>query len=311
LCIAESGGSTEDTPVRSRAAFTLIELLVVIGIIAILIGLLLPAVQQVRATAARMSCQGNLHQIVLAAHHYESVRGVLPPGTITQPDPLSRLSVHVALLPYIEQQTVYQRSLSDCQGMPINYIAPPHAGLRTLVKVYQCPADDSQQYLHRTSHGDVVAVTGYLGVTGLGTDSPNRPSGVLYTGSLIRMTDITDGTTSTLLIGERPPTPDYENGWWYIYSAVSEPVLAVRGLRQYADSSANLRAYETCPPGPYPYRDGGVNDICDVNHFWSRHRGGANFAFCDGSVRFVRYEADPILAALATRAGGEVVGLPD
>ncbi len=302
---------------RIRSAFTLIELLVVIAIVAVLVSLLLPAVQKVRSAAARMSCQNNLKQIALAAHNYESARGALPPGTINPPDPLSGLSVHVALLPYLEQDAIYRRASADCLNYPVTYIAPPHAGLHTLVKTFQCPADDRQQYRHRTSKGDVVALTGYLGVSGLGSDpyilkSGYRMSGVIYSGSRTRVTDITDGTANTLLFGERPPSPDYQCGWWYMFSAltIGETFLPVRGLRGYADGSASLPAYGACPPGPYPYTNGDINNICDANHFWSVHTGGANFAFCDGSVKFLTYSADAILPALATRAGGEVVEAP-
>lgn len=297
-----------------RAAFTLVELLVVIGIIAVLIGLLLPAVQNVRSAAARTQCQNNLKQIALATHNYESARGVLPPGVIAGPDPQYGLNVHVALLPHLEQEAISQQSIIDCRNYPITYITPPHAGLRTQVKVYQCPADDRQQYLHRTSKGDVVALTGYLGVSGLGSDPfilgfGFRMSGVIYSGSRTKMTDITDGTTNTLLFGERPPSPDYLCGWWYTFSYlnIGSPYLPVRGMRGYADGSAGLPEYGACPPGPYAYASGDINNICDANHFWSRHSGGANFAFCDGSVKFLRYSADAILPALATRAGGEVV----
>ncbi len=301
---------------RTRSAFTLIELLVVIAIVALLIGLLLPAVQKVRSAAARMSCQNNLKQIALAAHNYESARGVLPPGNIGSPE-LFALSVHVALLPYLEQDAIYQRALSDCRDYPvIRQMVGLHAGLHTLVKAFQCPADDRQQYRHRTSHGDVVALTGYLGVSGLGSDplidrSGIRMSGVIYGGSRTKVTDITDGTSNTLLFGERPPSPDYESGWWYIFSATGGPFLPVRGRALYVDGSVNLPAYKGCPPGPYPYAPGDVNNICDASHFWSVHSGGANFAFCDGSVRFLSYSADSVMPALATRAGGESVAVPD
>jgi prepilin-type N-terminal cleavage/methylation domain-containing protein/prepilin-type processing-associated H-X9-DG protein len=296
---------------RNRSAFTLIELLVVIAVIAVLIGLLLPAVQSVRQAAARMSCSNNLKQIALASHNYESARGALPPGVILPPGPLFALNVHVALLPYLEQEAVYRQAEADCQNYPITHLAPPHAGLKTLVKVYQCPADDRQSWLHRTSNGQVVAVTGYLGVSGVGDDSPQE--GVLYFGSKTRVTDIRDGTSNTLLLGERPPTPDYLGSWWYISFAhtASEPYLPVRALRGTPEPSTLGPAYAACPPGPYSFTDGDVKSVCHAYHFWSRHPSGAHFAFCDGSVKFLRYSADAILPALATRAGGEVVAVPD
>jgi prepilin-type processing-associated H-X9-DG protein/prepilin-type N-terminal cleavage/methylation domain-containing protein len=296
---------------RHRSALTLVELLVVIAIMAILLGLVLTAVQSARGAAAQTYCKNNLRQIALAAHNYQVASGALPPGEVLPPSPVAFLNTHVVLLPYLEQGDLYQLAVEDCQNIPIHYSPPPHTGVHTLVKAYQCPADDRQHWLHRTAQGYVVAVTGYLGVSGVGASDP--PSGVLYTGSATKLTDITDGTTNTLLFGERPPTPDYLCSWWYIaYAAVaSEPFLPVDALRGHVELYVLGLPYIECPPGPYSYTDGDLVNVCHAYHFWSRHANGANFAFCDGSVKFLPYLiGDNVLAALATRAGGETINLP-
>jgi prepilin-type processing-associated H-X9-DG protein len=94
-------------------------------------------------------------------------------------------------------------------------------------------------------------------------------------------------------------------------AVVSEPFLPVRALRGIPEGSTLGAPYLACPPGPYAYTDGDLKSVCHAYHFWSRHPGGAHFAFCDGSVKFLRYSADAVLPALATRAGGEVAVVPD
>ncbi|VTR91072.1 Uncharacterized protein OS=Planctomyces limnophilus (strain ATCC 43296 / DSM 3776 / IFAM 1008 / 290) GN=Plim_3197 PE=4 SV=1: N_methyl_2: SBP_bac_10 [Gemmata massiliana] len=288
-----------------RSGFTLIELLVVIAIIAVLIGLLLPAVQKVRDAAARVRCTNNLKQISLASLNYEATTRALPPGHAPKSSPLTTLSWLTHLLPHIEQDSVWQQTLSDCASMPITQLAPPHAGLRTPVRAYMCPADSRTTEAHRTRFGLLVALTDYLGVAGAGTDPTN---GVLYVGSKVRINDIRDGASNTLLVGERPPSPDYFFGWWYSPSASPVAGQAVLGV----GSNKDFHELSTmgCPDGPYPFQRGKVDDICDAHHFWSFHPGGANFAFCDGSVRFTPYSADRMLPALATRSQGEIAELP-
>lgn len=126
----------------------------------------------------------------------------------------------------------------------------------------------------------------------------------------MRFTDITDGTSNTLLVGERPPSKDLWYGWWYAGfgaggNGTADMVLGVR---------------ENIPPGdafipdcgglPARFAPGRIDNMCDAFHYWSLHSGGANFLFADGSVRFLAYSADAVLPALATRAGGEVVEVP-
>jgi prepilin-type processing-associated H-X9-DG protein len=143
----------------------------------------------------------------------------------------------------------------------------------------------------------------------LGTDMKAR-NGVLYLDSAVRLTDVRDGTSNTLLIGERPPPGNLLYGWWYggIGQDGEGSVEVVLGARELNHSSMGQGG---CPYGPYSFRFGDAKDLCSRFHFWSPHPGGAHFAFADGSVRFLTYSADPILPALATRAGGEAVTVPD
>ncbi len=293
---------------NSRRAVTLIELLVVTAIIATLIGLLLPAVQKVRSAAARTQCQNNLKQLGLATMSYESARGTLPAGAraAAPNEPYKYLSWIGQVLPELEQEPLWSATVSAYAARPKNPFVLPHLGILTPLKVVSCPADDRQSVAHNTHQGLRVAVTGYLGNAGRDF---RTPSGVLYYGSRTRVTDILDGTSNTLLVGERPPSPDYWFGWWYAGAGVQGTSVAdtVLGVRELNISASDYTA--ACPQGPYNFRAGKPTEMCDTFHFWSPHAGGANFAFCDGSVRFLRYDADAVLPALATRAGGEVVAL--
>jgi prepilin-type processing-associated H-X9-DG protein len=171
----------------------------------------------------------------------------------------------------------------------------------TPVPAFECPADPRVTVPHFT-HNHYVAPTSYLGSFGT---NYQRPDGVLFLDSKVRFTDVTDGTSNTLLVGERPPSPDFWYGWWYTGDGTegtgdTDMTLGVRELRGDDPSTAD------CPAGPYAFKNGQLDQQCDVFHFWSPHDGGANFAFCDGSVRFLGYSVDPLMPALATRAGSEV-----
>ena len=289
-----------------RHGFTLIELLVVLAVVSVLVGLLLPAVQKVRAAAARTQCQNHLKQIALAAHNAESSAGTLPPGLTlaTKGEPYPYLGWLGRLLPQVEQEPLWKLSVTAYENRPNNPFALPHLGIMTPVKVYSCPADARQSEVRDTHQNLRVAVGGYLGV--LGTDYQAK-NGVLFAGSKVRLTDITDGTSNTLLAGERPPSPDFWLGWWYASGAVGGSGDTTLGVRELNSGTEPYTAM--CPKGPYTFRPGKVDEQCDAFHFWSLHSGGANFAFCDGSVRFLPYTADAVLPALSTRAGGEVVPL--
>lgn len=294
---------------RSRA-FTLIELLVVIAIIAILMGLLLSAVQKVRSAAARMQCQNAARQLGLALHNYHDARQAFPPGhrSFKNPDRMPFSGWPVSVLPFLEQQALASQAEAAYRANP-NPFRPAHPGLSAVVPAFLCPADSrvlAAQTAQRTKQ--LVAFTSFLGVAGL--DAASTRDGVLYQDSHTRFADITDGTSNTLLLGERPPSADFQFGWWYAGAGqqLTGSADLVLGVRE-----SNLQVIATgspCGPGRYPFAPAkGFDDPCGMFHFWSPHGGGANFVLADGSVRFISYSADPLMPALASRAGGEVAPL--
>ena len=304
--VAHASGSD-----RHRPAFTLVELLVVIGIIGILMALLLPAVQKVRGSAARLDCQNRVKQLALALHSHHDAFHRLPPGhrSPATPDKLAYSGWTLDVLPFVEQPVIYDQARQAFRAQPFPF-NPHHPGFEVVVKAFGCPADSrvsSPQVATLTKHR--VALTSYLGVSGLNYKTKD---GMLYQDSAVRFGDVTDGLSNTLLLGERPPSADLQLGWWYagtgqVGTGSAEMILGVRDHNLLPVMSGS-----TCGPGAWPFMDAsGFRDPCGTFHYWSPHPGGANFALADGSVRFVRYAANDVLPALASRAGGEVASLPD
>ena len=298
---------------NKHRGFTLIELLVVIAIIGILIGLILSAVQNVRTAAARLDCQNRMKQLALALHNYHDSRGALPPGHIPLP-PLPNPKVFsftgwsVAILPEIEKGNHADLVAPAFQIALVPFANPPHTLINTPMPAFSCPSDDRTRSVQISAKTKLpIALTSYLGVSGTQT---SMKDGLLYSNSRIRFTDITDGTSNTLMLGERPASHDFDFGWWYAGLGQNGTGSAdlVLGVRE--PNLQPIVSGSPCGPGNYPFMAAsGFNDPCGMFHFWSPHTGGANFAFADGSVRLLRYTANPIMPALATRAGGEVVAI--
>lgn len=285
--------------------WTLLELVLVLSILSLVIGLLLAAVQKIRASAARTTCLDRTRQLGTALHSHHAAHGRFPPGVCPVRDdhPTPALAWPAHVLPYLDHEPL-AATTAAAFAVEKNFQAdPPHVGLSTIVPELTCPADPRTHSTQSVGAGRVPrAFTSYLGVAGT---RAAWEDGVLFVDSRTRLADIADGTSSTLLAGERPPSADLVFGWWYAgwgqaQDGDGDSVLGVR--------ARNRSPYAPgCPEGPYSFAPGGFADPCSAFHFWSPHAGGANFLFADGSARFLRYEADAILPALATRSGTEPV----
>jgi len=309
-------------------AFTLIELLVVISVFGILIALLLPAVQAVRETARRAHCSNNLRQIGLALQNYAQIKGVLPPGYVSRWDPVFLRETGAGwgwasmILPQLEQNPIYNQI-----NFPVKLPDPTLATVRTVpIAIYFCPSDDmpttwmASAGLVEVSKGAIaeltipiceVAGSNYVGVYGVGEPGV-AGDGVFFRNTSVRISEITDGLSQTMAVGERAIQLLKGRGQatW---------VGAVPGARFW--SCDILAGGDPDATGPCVGEDGsgmtlghtgeghGPGDpYSDVNQFISRHGRGAHFLFCDGHVNYLKLSMDyATYKALSTRSASEIV----
>jgi prepilin-type N-terminal cleavage/methylation domain-containing protein/prepilin-type processing-associated H-X9-DG protein len=290
-----------------RRGFTLIELLVVIAIIAILIGLLLPAVQKVREAALRAKCQNNLKQLGLAAHNYHGSFRVFPPGYVPGP-PAKNDGVFIQLLPYVEQDNVYKLWKFTPAGQQ-NWGSTAQAGTTApsanVVPTYMCPIGGGAVDITENWSGYNFGITCYLANSGTRSYAVEAKDGIFFGNSKVRIGDVADGTSNTLLFGERNYKQPPVNGctqdtWdWGAWGAATGVIYDMGDTHGSSRVPINTVCSATI----------GENDR--LNAFGSLHAGGANFSFADGSVRFLADSLDLVtLQALSTRAKAEVFTMP-
>ena len=285
-----------------RRAFTFIELMMVVGIIAVLIALLLPAIQSAREQARRTQCFNNLLQLGIAMGNYASTHTVLPPGVVNDKGPIVNLpnGYHhgwaVQILPFIGRNNVYHRvNLEESVYSASNFTVRG-----VVISTYLCPSDSRRVASNYAGcHHDVEAAI----------DADNH--GVLYLNSHVRYDEITDGPAQTILLGESVYDDPSTLGW----TSGTSATLRNTG-HPLNDPTTTYTLFKNTPQLSNDERLAAVKQMADdgilpiefVGGFSSRHPLGSNFVFCDGAVRFLKNSVSQrVYQLLGHRADGEPI----
>lgn len=288
-----------------RRGFTLIELLVVIAIIAILMALLLPAVQQAREAARRTSCRNNLRQFAVAFHNYHDTHQCFPPGYVFKPGSQGNAAGAgwgSMLLPFLEQSTTFNQ---------LDFSEPVYSSVNAATRmihlpVFLCPSDtvSGSGFVEMGSSAERYAMASYVGSFGPPDldDTQEKRDGLFSRNSKSRIADIIDGTSSTLMLGERENGPFRRAGSHGVhFSYETTWFSAVRDFDDPSDDHGHMVLFQTgnVPNSP-------LSDDRDVS---APHVGYANFLFADGHVQIISENVDfQLYQSLSTKGGGEVVG---
>ena len=310
--------SNSDSQAARRRGFTLIELLVVIAIIAVLIALLLPAVQQSREAARRTQCKNNLKQIGLAMHNYNADTSRLPIGVMRQGVGTTGLAITVSgytwyrrILPYIDQAVIYNQYNENANYYSAN---PNRACSQTPIPMLRCPSDFPVAFFNNIPQYNYLV---NVGNTNVGKNTP--VNGAVYsagpfdfssttTGTCSTFAQITDGSSNTMMMGEvrvGATSPDYRGLVQYAMFATMTgnlpPNTPIADLTQSGD----------CVSSPDLLRAAGSTTNYNYQiSMRSRHVGGAHALLCDGSVRFFSNNIDlNTIRAISTMGGSEQVSI--
>jgi prepilin-type N-terminal cleavage/methylation domain-containing protein/prepilin-type processing-associated H-X9-DG protein len=301
---------------RSRRAFTLIELLVVIAIIAVLIGLLLPAVQKVREASSRSKCSNNLKQWSLAMHNYHGLNGALPLGSRSNP----RQTWVMYLWSYMEQDNL----ASPIQISTQQFYLPPCTIGNTMnglcgarVAQYYCPSDfgsdlNSPSAFYQRCRGNYVvnwgqALYDHATPAGVGLAPFSHDNGSRLKPHLTRLSDIKDGTSLTLMMSEVLMSHSPNDDDWRGDIQNDDGVFKFMTITTPNSSSSDVVNWINPSPDTNPLTPA-VAAGSEFNAARSRHTGGVNVSMCDGSVRFISNNIQLLVwQQLGTMNGGEVI----
>jgi prepilin-type N-terminal cleavage/methylation domain-containing protein/prepilin-type processing-associated H-X9-DG protein len=286
---------------RRPRAFTLIELILVIAIIAVLISLLLPAIQSARENARRTQCCNNLMQIGAALGNYASVHKVFPPGVVSENGPINSLPMGyhfgwaAQILPYIGHNNIYKQfNFSNSVYAPSNETARNH-----LIQTYLCPSNPSSgPTSYAACHHDVEAP--------IAADN----HGVFYLNSHTSYQDLVDGPACTIFAGDiqRPPNAGWAVGTMATLRNTGSPINSDDPFSGILTNTIWPASSAIDPAAMKKLIDDGTIPPAFVGGFRSHHPGGANFLFGDGSVRFLKDQiSEHVFRSLGHRADGNLI----